>query len=199
VTELRKQAQRALCFLGVALFFGPDTAAQLDSYNIVRLHYGINRVDFNNDGREDLVLVARRGNFNAHSFDVVTFYSNDPQNEEGHLGIVPMFDKEEKEELTLEVSGGADCVLHDFRLLKPKRGNQAMLIIAARKWSESFYEENTVTFSYFKLERNTLGTPGRPILYFSLSEVRQARAKHCDVNEAFRSELGLDNYAQRNN
>ena len=188
---------RALCLVALAILTGSDGTAQLDSYAVVKLGYGVNRVDFNNDGREDLVIVGRRGNFNAHSFDVVTFYSNDPQNEQGHLGIIPMFDKE-KEELTLEVSGGADCLIHDFRLLKPKRGNQTMLIMAARKWSESFSEDNTVTFSYFKLERNTTGTPGRPILYFNLSDVRQAKAKYCDVNEAIRLELGLENYMQRN-
>jgi len=188
---------RALCLVALAILTGSDGTAQLDSYAVVKLGYGVNRVDFNNNGRADLVIVGRRGNFNAHSFDVVTFYSNDPQNEQGHLGIVPMFDKEE-EELTLEVSGGGDCLIHDFRLLKPKHGNQPMLIIAARKWSASFSEDNTVTFSYFKLERNTTGTPGRPILYFNLSDVRQAKAKYCDVNEAFRLELGLENYMQRN-
>ena len=187
---------RFCCLVVLAILMGPDKS--LDSYTVVKLHYGVNRVDFNNDGREDLVIVARRGNFNAHGFDVVTFYANGPQNEDGHLAIVSMFDND-KEELTLEVSGGADCLLHDFRLLKPKRGNQTLLVVAARTWSESFYENNAVTFSYFRLERNSSGEPGRPGLYFTLSEVRQAKAKYCDVNEAFRSELGLENYMQRNN
>jgi hypothetical protein len=188
---------RFCCLLVLMLLTGPDNATSLDSCTVVRLHYGVNRVDFNNDGVEDLVVLARRENFNAHDFDVVTFYSNGPRDRQGDLGIVSMFDKN-KEELTLEVSGGADCLLHDFRLVKPKRGNQPLLIVAARTWSESFYEKNTVTFSYFKLERNSSGEPGRPALYFNLYEVRQAKARYCDVNEAFRSELGLENYLQRN-
>jgi hypothetical protein len=169
---------------------------RLDSYTVVKLHYGLNRVDFNNDGAEDLIVVARRENFNAHGFDVVTFYSNRPQTPQENLAIVPMFDKD-KEDLTLEVSGGADCLLHDFRLLKPKHGNESLLIIGSRAWSKSFAEDNVVTFSYFKLESNGSGTPGRPPLFFNFSETRKAKKKFCDVNEAFHSELGLENYMPR--
>ena len=64
-------------------------------------------------------------------------------------------------------------------------------------WSESFAEDNVVAFSYYKLETNGSGLPGQPVLYFNLSDVRQAQKKYCDVNEAFHSELGLDNYMQR--
>ena len=168
----------------------------LDSYTVVKLHYGLNRVDFNNDGTEDLVVVAKRENFNAHDFDVVTFYSNEPKPQQGDLAIIPMFAKNE-EKLTLEVAGGADCLLHDFRLLKPKHGSESLLIVASRSWSNSFAEDNVVTFTYFKLQSNASGTPGRPAFYFSLTDERQAKKKYCDVNEAFRSELGLENYRQR--
>jgi len=192
-----KGTMRIFCLVALAFVMGlsaNDTS--LDSYTVVKLHYGLNRVDFNNDGEEDLVVIARRENFNAHGFDVVTFYSNQPRNQQGNLAIVPMFDKE-KEDLTLEVSGGADCLLHDFRLLKPKHGNEALLIVASRVWSKSFAENNVVAFSYYKLETNHSGLPGRPVLYFTLSDVRQAKKKYCDVNEAFHSELGLENYIQR--
>ncbi len=170
---------RIFCLVALAFVMGlsaNDTS--LDSYTVVKLHYGLNRVDFNNDGEEDLVVIARRENFNAHGFDVVTFYSNQPRNQQGNLAIVPMFDKE-KEDLTLEVSG------------------EALLIVASRVWSKSFAENNVVAFSYYKLETNHSGLPGRPVLYFTLSDVRQAKKKYCDVNEAFHSELGLENYIQR--
>src|SRR5260370_10887204 len=98
---------RFWCLLVLVIFTSPDNAASLNSYTVVKLHYGVNRVDFNNDGVEDLVILARRENFNAHGFDVVTFYSNEPRDQQGHLGIVSIFDKD-KEELTLDVSGGAD-------------------------------------------------------------------------------------------
>jgi len=169
---------------------------RLDSYTVVKLHYGLNRVDFNNDGAEDLVVIARRENFNAHGFDVVTFYSNEPKAQPGSLAIIPRFAKDH-EDLTLEVSGGADCMLHDFRLLKPKQGKEALLVVADRTLSNNFAEDNVVTFSYFKLEANAAEEPGRPVLYFNLIDKRPAKKKYCDVNEAFRSELGLENYIVR--
>jgi hypothetical protein len=170
----------------------------LDSYTVVKLSYGTNQVDFNNDGKEDLVVLARRENFNAHGFDVVSFYSEQPQdgNKAKVLGIIPIFDKN-NEKLTFNVSGGADCILNDFRLLKPKLGIQSLLIIANRKISESFYEKNTVTFSYYNLEKNSSDEVGFPFSYFKFSKVDQAKAKYCDVNEAFSAELGLGIYKER--
>jgi hypothetical protein len=181
------------------LFYMPraNSASLLDNYTVVKLEYGENRVDFNNDGVPDLVVVGHRENFNAHDYDVISFYANEPRDEHRRLAIVPMFDQD-KENVTLAAAGGADCRLHDFRLLKPKRGEQSLLIVADRKMSDSFFEENTVTFSYFKLERNSTELVGRPYLYFNLAEVRQAKVKYCDVNQAFRSELGLGDYRQRN-
>lgn len=173
-------------------------AGVLDSYTVVKLSYGTNQVDFNNDGKNDLVVLARRENFNAHGFDVVSFYSEQPQdgNKAKVLGIVSIFDKS-NEKLTLNISGGADCILNDFRLLKPKIGNESLLIIANRKMSESFYEENTVTFSYYKLENNSSGEVGFPFKCFKISNVSESKAKYCDVSEALSAELGLGTYMER--
>lgn len=171
----------------------------LDSYSLVKLNYGVNRVDFNNDGSDDLIILANRENFNAHGFGVVSFYSEQPQDQDKQkkLGAVSIFEKD-KEKFSLNVSGGAGCLLNDFRLLKPKSGNQALLIIASRKFSESFIEENVVTFSYYRLENNSTGEIGRPFAYFNLSEIHQSKSKYCDVTKAFQSELGLDNYREIN-
>jgi hypothetical protein len=180
-------------FISAISYAGP-----LDAYKVVKLNYGLNRIDFDNDGKEDLVILARRENFNAHGFDAVSFYSEQPQNGNKQLiqGIVSIFDKD-KENFIIKVSGGADCVLHDFRLLKPNNGSQTLLIIADRKLSESYYEENAVAFSYYNLEHNSLGEIGYPFLYFKFFKTEQAKRKYCDVNEAFREELGLENYMKK--
>lgn len=190
-----------LWFLAIILILCPASstyAAQFDTYSVVNLSYGTNRVDFDNNGTEDLVVFARRENFNAHGFDVASFYFEQPQDGDKAkaLGIVTIFDKD-KENFTLNVSGGADCLLNDFRLLQPKNGNQALLILATRKMSKSYYEENTVTFSYYQLENNSSGDIGFPSSYFKLSESHQAEGKYCDVSEAFRAKLGLGNYMER--
>ena len=164
---------------------------------MVKLNYGANRVDFNNDGSEDLVVLARRENFNAHGFDIASFYSEQPQDHDKlkKLGTISIFDND-KEKFTLDVSGGAGCLIRDFRLLKPKNGNQTLLIIATRKLSESYIEDNTVTFRYYRLENNSAGEIGLPFAYFKLSEVQQSKSNYCDVNKAFQNELGLDNYRE---
>jgi hypothetical protein len=185
---------------GLTILFaipGATATSLLDNYTVVRLEYGENRVDFNNDGVPDLVVVGHRENFNAHDYDVISFYANEPGDEHKRLAIVPVFDQD-KEKVTLAAAGGADCRLHDFRLLRPKRGEQTLLIVADRKMSDSYFEENTVTFSYFKLERNSTELVGRPYWYFNLAQVREAKVKYCDVNQAFRSELGLGDYRERN-
>ncbi len=174
-------------------------AAESGSYAIVKLFYGTNHVDINNDGINDLVFFARRENFNAHGFDVVTFYIQIPK-KDGIIkpwNIVPLF-KENKESLTLEVSGGADCILNDFRLLKPKQGTQGLLIVAKRELSGSYYEKAAVSFDYYTLENNTAGEIGRPLAYFNYQKTVKSKNKYCDVNQAFYSELGLENYMERN-
>jgi hypothetical protein len=62
----------------IALLLGSSCASgvSLDPYSVVKLGYGANRVDFNNDGLEDLVVLARRENFNAHGFDIASFFPN---------------------------------------------------------------------------------------------------------------------------
>ncbi len=174
-------------------------AAEFDSYTVVKLSYGANPVDINNDGINDLVFLARRENFNAHGFDVVTFYIQTPRKDKviKPWNIVPLF-KENKESLTFGVSGGADCVLNDFRFLKPKKGTQSLLIRAERDTLASFYEDNTVNFHYYAFEENSEGEPGVPLVFFKFQKTIKSKHKYCDVNQAFRSELGLENYMERN-
>ncbi|WP_019360450.1 hypothetical protein [Pseudomonas asplenii] len=60
------------------------------------------------------VFRAWRENYNAHGFDVVTFYSSNNDT----WGLVPIFDESRThEKLELTAGGGADCRLHDFRML----------------------------------------------------------------------------------
>ncbi len=48
--------------------------AESPSAKLVKLGNGINSVDFTGDGIPDLVVMGRSDNFNAHGFDVVSFY-----------------------------------------------------------------------------------------------------------------------------
>lgn len=181
--------------IGMFICVSATRANELKYFAVVKLGYGINQADFNNDGVDDAIILARRENFNAHSFDVVTLYSQ--RTPDGatlkRWNIVTIFNKN-KEQLTLKVSGGADCILYDFRLLKPTTGVHALLILANRKLSKSYFEENAVNFDYYELRYNSKGEIGFPVAYFKYLKTVQAKKKYCDVNKAFRSELGLENY-----
>jgi hypothetical protein len=91
----------------------------------------------------------------------------------------------------LRVSGGADCRLHDFRLLKPIGSNPVRLILADRDPGSSYADVANVHFSYFELAKNDDGDPGWPSLYFKLKDTKVSSHQYCDVDEALDKELHL--------
>jgi len=184
---------RPLALLGPFAFaLTTAYAADLSSYSVVKLHAGLNSPDFAFAQRQVLVVIGHRDNFNAHSFEVVTFYlsNGDPSKS---LNIVGIWDKD-KEALTTSVSGGADCFLHDFRLLKSKSGDAPVLVVADRPLLGSFGENAPVTFRIYLLKHSTDGIPGEPPYRFDLVETRTSKAAYCDVGFALSRELGLDDY-----
>jgi hypothetical protein len=142
-----------------------------------------------------LAFRAWRENYNAHGFDLVTFYMKGKgQGLDGGWNLVPLFGdsmdaNKERDEVT--VSGGADCVLNDFRLLRSADGNSAELVLAQRDMGANFADPAAVHFDYYKLTRNDDGTVGWPPLYFAFQKRITAKALYCDVNEAFDKELHL--------
>ena len=143
------------------------------------LRNGLNRVDFTGDGRTDLVIIARRENGNAHGFDVVSFHVED-----GDLLQVPLFDGDREAQFAT-VHGGADCVLHDLRLLPGATGEPATLIRADRALGESYADAAEVTFTWYALRRNVDGEVGRPAWWFERVRETKADKAHCDVGDAF--------------
>lgn len=151
----------------------------------IKVGNGITQVDFVGNGVPDLIVTGHRENYNAHSFDVVSFYV--PIDTE--WDIVPIVE-DGKEKLQIFVSGGADCLLHDFRLIKGNAQHAATLIIADRAMGTSFADQEQVVFTYYTLTRRQ--EVGSPEYDFEKSKTQTAQAKYCDVGDAFRSELGID-------
>jgi hypothetical protein len=118
----------------------------LGTYRVVKLVYGVNAVSFGPTGTQGTVLLGWRENFNAHGFGVGTVYLKAPkgtiptgfQNDDV-LGLVTVSDdiKDSKEALTVTTSGGADCVLHDFRLLISTDHKPSLLVTADREMRET--------------------------------------------------------------
>ncbi|HUK99813.1 MAG TPA: hypothetical protein VLX29_03050 [Nitrospirota bacterium] len=189
-----KNLMRAVIMISI-LSFPLLGIAEAQSGKVVTIGNGTNYVDFTGNGKPGLVVMGHRDNFNAHSFDVVSFYLfSDPK--DGSLpvwNIIPVM-KKEKEQLEVIVSGGADCILHDFRLLSDSGMTPAALILADRELGSSYADLESVTFTYFYLEKNSEGIPGSPLFSFKQSRVVKSKAKYCDVGEAYQKELGIGTY-----
>lgn len=149
--------------------------AETLSSSVVKFGNGITYVDIIGDGTPAMVVAARRENFNAHGFDVVSIYVQvAPLSDGPEWNLIPItVDGDEK--LTLTIGGGADCVLHDFRLLRDTSKRASVLVIANRELGDSFASSEPVTFTYFELKKNTEGDPGSPSYYFEKSKVTKRR------------------------
>jgi hypothetical protein len=66
-----------------------------------------------------------------------------------------------------------DCLLHDFRLLKPTPGRGARLVVAERQFGASYADSKSVTFTYSDLKENKDGTMGRPRWWFVPAVLRR--------------------------
>ncbi|NMV41818.1 hypothetical protein [Ralstonia insidiosa] len=191
---LNNSVALSLALLGLS---GP--AAAQAGYALMPIHNGVNALKLR--GYDAIAVRAWRENFNAHSFDVVTFFVRD-----GAAGraqpwsLVPVFRRSEgggsggsgeQEQLHVTTGGGADCLLHDFRLLLAQGGKPAVLILANREAGASYAADANVRFDYYVLTENANSTPGYPKLSFRWQKSQPARAQYCDVNRAFDQELHL--------
>jgi hypothetical protein len=124
---------------------------------------GITKVDLLGDGTPAMTVVGRRENFNAHSFDVTSLFVRLGDQWE----VVPFFDAG-KEQDSLTSSGGADCLLHDFRLIRHNQHSPFTLVLADRDYGDSFVSVQPVTFRVYQLARNESALPGAPTWSFQL-------------------------------
>jgi len=183
-------------FYGAALFLGAGcSSAWADNLSTVPLIYGVNLVNFAGDGVAGMAVLGRRENFNAHGSDVLTLYLKPAPTQYGpnDWQLVTLFDGEE-EKLTLGAGGGADCVLHDFRLVRKSVHDQVRLLIADRDLGEGYADSALVHFKSYELRRNSEETVGRPVYYFELVNDKVSKKPYCDVGEAFTKELGIGPY-----
>lgn len=185
---------RRLFFLCLALACLPLQAAStapLAGFHAVPLHNGFNRIRL--AGRSATVAYGWRENYNAHGFSLASIYLDDANaNGKASLLLVPAFGDNHdpnKEQFEFAQSGGADCLLRDFRLLTA--GDKALLVIATREPGDSYADAAAVHFDIYSLQRNDDELPGRPRFYFSLDRRIEASHSYCDVSEALKEELRI--------
>ncbi|WP_322044403.1 carbapenem self-resistance protein CarG family protein [Paraburkholderia sp. J67] len=166
-------------------------APAVQGARVIPVNNGINTLKL--QGQHAMAVRAWRENFNAHGFDVVTMYVQDGGAKPGAWNIVPVFDHDavKPEHLEIVASGGADCMLRDFRLVSAADGKSTSLVTATRDMGDSYADAAKVRFDYYVLTENDEGSAGHPRMYFEWKSSRTASRPYCDVNDAFRDELHL--------
>jgi hypothetical protein len=154
--------------------------------NAPTLETGPNRIDLDADGTPDLVVKARRENFNAHGSTHYAFYRHAPTGAWEIVAIEPSPDA--ALELDVATTEGADCVLKDVRV-QGARDGRIVLIVAAREFGDSYADTRPVTMSWYELQRNADERPGRTPLYFARTREKVTAKPYCDVGEAFEREM----------
>jgi hypothetical protein len=182
----------SLLMAALALAASSASAMDLGGYVVIKLHRGINAVELGVAGHHATVVMGHRENFNVHSFEVTTVDLSAGSAAE-NFNVVGFWD-DEKESLFLSTSGGADCLLHDFRLLRSDRGAPPMVVVADRQLRESYFEDSPVSFKFYVLTWNDIGLPGQPDYWFKLVKTEMTKATYCDVGVALSRELRLPDY-----
>lgn len=188
---------------------------------IIDLKEGINYIDFNNDGRKDMVVKAWRENNNAHGYYMYVFLINNPDAElkrkemERHIkevGPDNYLDWERRNTLATgqviewlivvfeDEKGDHEDSFHTHQgadcvlediYLLKNKDDKFKVIIAKRPFKESFYEKQRVTFYLYEFLKNEEGLMGYPPFRFAYKDKMITRKSYCDVNEAFEKEYEL--------
>ena len=151
--------------------------------SLTRPGNGLTEMHLVGDGTPGMMVIGRRENFNAHSFDVVSLFIRlDDQ-----WQLVPVYDAD-RERDSFTSSGGADCLLHDFRFVRHHVKAPLELVIADRDYRDSFLAVRPVVFRLYELTRNATSEPGAPMWSFRLRSTRTSAKSYCDVGDAFAHE-----------
>ncbi|MEI6415360.1 MAG: hypothetical protein WCP34_14020, partial [Pseudomonadota bacterium] len=113
---------------------------------VVKLSNGVTLLSLLGQKSNGMAMMAHRENFNAHGFDLFSLYlkGSAHSGDASDWHAVTFFDGE-KEKWVLTTGGGADCLLHDFRLISGANGKYLRLVVADRDMGESYVDENRVT------------------------------------------------------
>jgi carbapenem resistance CarG-like protein len=170
---------------------GGGPQSEFAAMSVVPLQNGPNDIDLDGDGRNDLVFVAWRENFNAHGSNYATFYRSMPGDVKWEL--VPFLGEKDTSFESFRSTQGADCVLRDLRVMRSPGTPTAaiVIVIGERDFGQSYADRAAVTFTVYRAVQNGQQVPGAPTFYFRADKTIRSRAKYCDLAEAFASELGL--------
>jgi len=164
------------------------------SMTLVDLKNGINTIDLDGDGVNDMAVSGYRSNGNAHDYVSTTFYSHETSSDGSSWGLVTFFDLKgmPKADYFRDFEG-ADCALENIAVLqsKTRRPQPVTVIIAKREFGSTFIDKMPVTFDIYETIRDKYGGVGHPNVYFKQVQHLHAKHDYCDVNKAMQKELGV--------
>ena len=103
---------------------------------------GLNTIDLNADGVNDLVVSAYRSNITAHTFEVYSFFINSSSEPQLRLRAVAVADSADKEERFVRLTyDGADCRLADGRLVTITGVRTPLFVWAKRTYGRSLADD----------------------------------------------------------
>jgi hypothetical protein len=159
----------------------------------VKLKNGINYVDINGDGKQDIIMKGYRDHITAHSFSVYSIYvyKNLQREEPCEWQIVSMggkggFAGDDIGKYAISTHQGADCVLREIRLARFNKNSPYYLVIADRPIGESYIDSKNVKFTFYKL----IYLEDENRFVYEKDKELYSKNKYCDVNKAFAKELG---------
>ncbi len=168
-----------VCLPAIALSVAHSTISLAD---LVKASHGVNEIRLSN-GKQLIFTKGLVDNFTSHSKYIYSFYVK-----EGDIWYIVPLNKEHRR-YAIESISGADCVVKDLDVSVD--GGAVELIVSEREFTQSYGEENKVTFTFYKLTRNESGIPGLPRYSFIPYKAKISKSRYCDVHEALSRELGI--------
>jgi hypothetical protein len=156
---------------------------QLAQAEELKLEYGVNTLDINADGLDDVIVKSRWENGNAHSFDryLIMAQLKGEHNLNGFYEI-PLGDRVS---YSFTTSEGADCILTDYKFAKNKSGFLEVTKYA-RNHSESYASDEYVIITSYVFADSIKDedfSVGFPILYLKKTNETVTDKKYCNVRD----------------
>lgn len=147
----------------------------------LRLDYGVNMVDINADGVDDMIVRTRWENMNAHSFDryLIAVTLNGPAYSGAKVYEVPLGDDSD---YRIQTNEGADCLRAGFAFSLD--GNRMLKVVKYRLEAgvETYCEPARMTTTTYRLRPNPDGGFGIPYFYLKQVRMKTSSQRYEDVS-----------------
>ncbi|XTZ37436.1 carbapenem self-resistance protein CarG family protein [Salmonella enterica] len=122
----------------------------------VALKDGINKLDLNQDGKADYIVVAQFDNNTSHPNLGLTFFVNRP---EGGMSIMPVTNSDTFTWFDYRLSAAADFLIADNRLF---REGKVYFLVTAQKSGANLFDPAQVELTFYRFSESR-DDPGVPL------------------------------------